>query len=75
MKKTHKPTVAQILFKDHNVLAARPEGMTFQEYKVLQYTQKLVLNKMFRHCPDKQLTGIILGHQMYRTKRLHSVKQ
>ncbi len=71
----HRPypeSVAQSLFKDHEVLTKRPEGMSFQEYKFLRFTQDLVLKKMFRQCPKRELVGIIPGHPMYHTKRIRN---
>ncbi len=62
-------TVAHSLFKDHEVLTARPDGMSFQEYKFLQFTQDLVLKKMFKHCPKRELIGIIPNQTFYNTKR------
>jgi len=71
MKRKKKPfkTAAQLLFSDHEILLARPAEMSFKEYKILQYTQHLVLRKMFKQCPSKKLMDIIPGHLMYRTKR------
>src|SRR5258705_13269298 len=62
-------SVAQSLFKDHQVLTKRPEGMTFNEYKFLRYTQDLVLKRMFRQCPKRELMGIIPNQTFYNTKR------
>lgn len=69
MKKEHKETVAQILFKDKQILTARPEDMPFEEYKLLRYTQSLVLKRMFRECPSRKLMGIIPCAPIYNRKR------
>lgn len=71
MKERKKDRVswAADILKDHEILTARPEGMDFYVYKFLRDSQRFVLKKMFRRCPDRKFTGIIPGNIIYKTKR------
>ena len=61
-------TEAQRIFKDRKILVERPEGMTYDEYWFLRKGQSLLLNRMFRHCPERKLIGIISGREIYKTR-------
>lgn len=52
-------TAAQIMFNNTQILTARPEDMTFETYKQIRFNQQLVLRKIFTHCPNRRLLGII----------------
>jgi len=41
-------TPAQILFKDKKILTERPEGMSFEDYRILQAGQNRLLKRLFR---------------------------
>lgn len=69
IRKPYPESVAQTLFKDHEILTKRPEGMSFHEYKFLRFTQDLVLKKMFKQGPKRELIGIIPNQTFYNTKR------
>jgi hypothetical protein len=70
LKSKSQESTASTLFKDHQILTKRPDDMDFYVYKFLRYTQDLVLKKMFRRCPKRELIGIIPGNPIYHTKRI-----
>lgn len=47
MKKPQQTTAALILFHDAKILNERPEGMTYEEYRVLRAHQTSILKKLF----------------------------
>lgn len=68
MSEQQNLTVAQIFFKDHQILAKRPEGMEFKEYWFLRYMQNQLMKRMFSGSPDRKLVGIIPGAAIYKTR-------
>lgn len=68
-RKKNRVSWAADIFKDHEILTARPEEMNFYVYKFLRDTQRFVLKKMFRQCPDQKLIGIIPGNIIYKTRK------
>lgn len=40
-------TPAQIIFKDKDILTARPEGMDYESYRILRGTANKVIKKLF----------------------------
>jgi hypothetical protein len=48
MKKQNDPTIAQVIFKDKDIITSRPEGMSTEEYKLHRRIQKRVIKDLFR---------------------------
>lgn len=51
MKEEDYITPAKAIFKDKEILVARPEGMSYEEYKFLRTTQNKVIKKLFAKDP------------------------
>lgn len=47
-KKENTPTLAQIIFKDKQLILERPENMTMEEYRILRRHQCQVIKKVTR---------------------------
>lgn len=45
-KKENSPTLAQIVFKDKQLILERPENMSFDEYRILRRHQCEVIKKV-----------------------------
>ena len=46
MKKQQITTPAMSIFKDNKILNKRPEGMSFEDYKVLRKIQSKVIKQL-----------------------------
>jgi hypothetical protein len=57
MKKQNKPTVAQEIFKDKDILTSRPEGMEYEHYRILRVVTNRVIKKLFAGNCDSKITS------------------
>lgn len=59
MKKQHEPTVAQVIFKDKDIITYRPEGMSTEEYKLHRRVQNRVIKDLFRKPSNPEITRLM----------------
>lgn len=57
MKKQHEPTVAQVIFKDKDIITYRPEDMSMEEYRMHRGVQGKVISKLFRKDSNPKITS------------------
>jgi len=48
MKKNNPKTPALVIFKDKNILNERPEGMPYEDYKIIRKQQSEVIKRLFK---------------------------
>lgn len=48
LTKEESPTLAQIIFKDKQLILSRPEGMSMEDYRILRKHQCQVIKKVTR---------------------------
>lgn len=52
-------TAASRLFGGRQILTSRPEGMTFEDYKILRKGQNDLIKVLFAKAPNKQINQFV----------------
>jgi len=58
-KKESPKSMAQELFHNTKILCERPEGMSYEEYKVIMNLQSKIIRKLFTRKPDRKLMSVL----------------
>lgn len=52
-------TDAQEIFGGRKIINERPEGMSFESYKLVRYLQSKLIGKLFRHKPSRKIARLM----------------
>ncbi len=56
---TVEKTDAQEIFGGRKLINERPEGMSFESYKLVRYLQSKILKKLFTHKPSRRIAQLM----------------
>lgn len=68
-RKENPHTIAQLLFKDKQLINERPEGMTYQEYRIMRSHQTKLLGVLLAKEPNGKILlsmGVRRGYNQHR---------